>query len=924
MRSRLSILILIIWMLLSASCGSGQKQAEVSTEKELPVIDGHTQLDRSVTPRSYAIYLEIDPSKDRFTGSVEIELALSRESDFIQMHGEDMDFVEVYVQAKRERYTPEVIKGENGGIGLKFENPVPMGKAVLYISYRTDLDEVPMGLYRVKAGDDWYAFTQFEPMEAREAFPCFDQPGFKTPYNVKIRIPKGLTAHSNSALLDMQNEGEYDVFRFMQTEPLPTYLVAFAAGRFDIVECEQCDTDTPIRVLAPRGKGILADYVLDRTPVILGALENYFGMKYPFDKLDLVAVPNFAAGAMENVGLVTFRESLILIEEEKASAADRMRSQTVIAHELAHMWFGNLVTLEWWNDLWLNEAFATWIQTPVIDQVDPELEASLQFGSQVRGVMNLDAQKDARAIRQPIEHGGDIYNAFDGITYVKGAAIIQMIESWTGAQSLRRGVQDYMNQHARKVTTNRDMLMALNIATGKPVSSVMSGFLDQPGTPFISFETSCGLDGVKLRMTQQRYKYASSKAPEGHEWQIPVCIRYFSKGEEFRECILMEEKTKEFTLAGSACPQWLYPNADENGYYRWRLPEQEILNLVHAHLTDLKLRERIALSDHMIALLEAGHISVFTYMDSLRALATGYHRMEVEGVIRGLSRIHRIAVGPETREPFAAYVQSLLRPHMERIGVVPQGTMQAAGAADETESAEIPDEDPPADAVDDDSSEPVPQKEKTGDTLLRPSLIIALADMGLDSDLRTMAAEYTDAFLEDPGSVDQSMAEVWLQIAAWDGSMDLWQKMTGALKTIQTPVLRRHLIAALGSFRNPDLVKKSFDLVLDGTLYAQDLRTIASYSTEREYTQKATWQWMTQNYDGIIKKMGSLMAPRMPWTGAGFCSEKDVEALSDFFKDESRRPAGTNRNLALVKEFIKRCASLRKMTQAPISEYLKN
>ena len=335
----------------------------------------------------------------------------------------------------------------------------------MVVSFDGQLSEIPNGLYRVKDGDRWYAFTQFEPLAARTSFPCFDQPEFKTPYRIKLRVPSGMIALSNSQETGRRKEHGRVVFEFAETRALPTYLVAFAIGDFDVVSApEGAIPGVPLRVITTKGKGGLAQYALERTPVIHKALSEYFGSGHPFDKLDLVAVPNFAAGAMENVGLVTFRETLLLLDGESAPANRKLWSQSVIAHELAHMWFGNLVTMAWWDDLWLNEAFATWMGTRIVQEVDPGLQADLERVAGTAHIMRLDSQVNTRAVRQKIRHGGDVQNAFDGITYGKGAAVLRMIESWLGPEAFRAGVREYLKAHAYGNAKTSDLLLALGAA----------------------------------------------------------------------------------------------------------------------------------------------------------------------------------------------------------------------------------------------------------------------------------------------------------------------------------------------------------------------------------------------------------------------------------------------------------------------------
>ena len=503
-------------------------------------VDGHLRLDTTVVPTAYEVDLTIDPTAGVFSGRVRIDVLLASDTQEIRMHGGDLTLSSVAVETPNGLLGADVKRGTNGALTLSMGTQLKKGKAAIQIAFGGQLSEQPHGLYRVKEDARQYAFTQFEPLAARTTFPCFDQPEFKTPYRVRSCVPQGMVALANSREIGRRIEFGKSVFEFAETRPLPTYLVAFAVGDFDIVEApENAIPGTPLRVVTTKGKGRLAGYALERTPVIHRELSAYFGAQHPFDKLDLVAVPNFSAGAMENVGLVTFRETLLLLDRHGAPANRKLWSQSVLAHELAHMWFGNSVTMTWWDDLWLNEAFATWMGTRIVQKVDPTLQAELQRIAGTAYLMRLDSQASTRAIRQPIEHGGDIENAFDGITYGKGAAVLRMIEAWLGREQFREGVRAYLRKHAYGSATTADLFNALESSSNQPVGDTIRLFLEQPGTPLVSMAVTCQA-GAKstLSLSQSRALPARSTAEPGQPWSVPVCVRYGIGDQVHRQCTL--------------------------------------------------------------------------------------------------------------------------------------------------------------------------------------------------------------------------------------------------------------------------------------------------------------------------------------------------------------------------------------------------
>ena len=849
--------------------------------------DGHARLDHAVAPVHYALEFTIDPRKKTFSGRARIKIRLEAATQRVQLHGLGLTIREARVEVGGELRAAKVIEGANGGLALSVDESIPAGEATVVIAYQAPLPEIPDGVYRVKDGDGWYVFTQFEPLYARQAFPGFDQPSFKTPYAVTLRVPKGMTALANSRETGRNDEADWTVFTFAETKPLPTYLVAFAVGTFDIVEAPaDAIPETPLRLIATKGKGKLASYALERTPIIHKVLSEYFDQPHPFDKLDLVAVPNFAAGAMENVGLVTFREPLLLLDPKTAPANRRMWSQSVIAHELAHMWFGNLVTPMWWDDLWLNEAFATWMASWVVHMVDPALGVDLERVANTAYVMELDSQVHTRAVRQPISSGGDVHNAFDGITYGKGAAVLRMLESWTGRAPFRDGVREYIRVRPYGSATTGDLIAALETATGEPVGETARLFLDQPGTPLVNMRLTCKgpKDAARVVLTQTRALPAGSKAPVGDPWRIPVCLRYGIGDQIHRECFVLDATTKTVTLGHPGCPISFVGNDDQRGYYQWTTDQERVLALAGEGYGTLTNAEQVSLPGMFGALLEADALSLDAYLDTLKRLAPRSNRLVIRGVVDGLERLHRTAVDGANREAFAALVREYLSPHAERIGWHPA------------------------------AEEPVDNK------LLRPQIISPLAYLGRHEGLMAEANEITERLLDEPESVSGELATLFLHMAAWDGDAALWDRFRIAVGRTSDPVTRVAIVKALGSFRDPTLLTKSLDLILDGTLRAQDFSTLKR--GVGVFTQDAAWMWMTRNYDQIIERMGPTHRPYLPWMAHGFCDHGDRERVAAFFAKPERAPPGTARNLGQVMERISRCVRQRSMLRAPFSAWL--
>src|SRR5580704_1896585 len=442
-----------------------------STTPPPPRDDG--RLPATAVPQGYRVALTIDPTQPRFSGVTTIKVDVTEPTYSIVLNARDMTVSRAVatsggVQTEASA-TPRLASGSVAAeeLVLTFARPLPAGPAVVEITYDAPFATDLAGLYRVEEQGRWYAYTQFESTDARRAFPCFDEPGFKTPFDVTITAPSGMIALANSP--EQPSAGGPDpgdgtrTHTFATSPPLPSYLVAFAVGDFDVAEGRK--EPFPIRVITTKGRAPLAGLALDVAAALIDKLGDYFDMRYPYAKLDLVAVPDFAAGAMENPGLVTFRDVLLLLDPQHATTSIRRSQAEVIAHEFAHQWFGDLVTMKWWNDTWLNEGFATWAEAKIVDRWRPNFGATIGQIAGLEHVMDTDSLKSARAVREPVRSTSDAMEAFDGITYQKGAAVLRMIETWLGPDVFRRGVQRYIHENAWKNARAGDLFKALDFVS---------------------------------------------------------------------------------------------------------------------------------------------------------------------------------------------------------------------------------------------------------------------------------------------------------------------------------------------------------------------------------------------------------------------------------------------------------------------------
>ncbi len=469
------------------------------------------RLPRQVHPTRYALELAVDPAQPRFSGRVRIDITVDETTSAIVLNargltarGAALIAGDARVPAATSTRLAAGSKKDPEELVLAFDRAIAPGSAQIEIDYDGAFADGLHGLYRVQEGGRWYAFTQFEPTDARRAFPCFDEPGWKTPFTVAISVPPDMVAVANMPEVRRAPDGARVRFQFAASPPLPTYLVALAVGAFDTRD--GLAGKLPIRLIATSGKARLGGGALAAARGQLLELERYFGRPYPYAKLDLLAVPSFGAGAMENAGLITFREERLLLDEHAALAA-RVGMNGIIAHEISHQWFGDLVTMAWWNDLWLNEAFASFMADEIVDAWRPATGARLQALAAKSAVMADDALATARRIRQPVRSTSDALEAFDPVTYAKGRAVLAMAEAWLGPDAFRAGLRGYLQRHAWGSATADDLYAALGEAGGgRDVAGVIGSFTDQIGVPIVDAKIDCTGQAPAVRLHQQEYR----------------------------------------------------------------------------------------------------------------------------------------------------------------------------------------------------------------------------------------------------------------------------------------------------------------------------------------------------------------------------------------------------------------------------------
>ncbi|MFO0684417.1 MAG: M1 family metallopeptidase [Sandaracinus sp.] len=883
------------------------------TVAEAPPVDEPPlgPLPEDVTPTRYALSLRVVPSEERFRGTADIRVTLAQPTTRIWMHGTGLHVSTATISPGLEgaaaetaiaaRWEPSAHEGVDA---LRFDTPVGPGSATIHIEYDAAFDRQLKGLYRVDVGEDHYAFTQFEATSARYAFPGFDEPRFKTPFDITLDIPATDRAVSNGSAIETSplDEGMQRV-RFRTTEPLPTYLVAMAVGPLDIVEAPPIPASAvrsrplPLRGVAARGRGAELAYALAHTPAIVASLESYFGMEYPYEKLDIIAVPDFAAGAMENAGAITFRESLLLLGEH--APEDQVRAFTnVMAHELAHHWFGDLVTMPWWDDIWLNEAFATWMATRVVRDVAPEQHAELGSLAGIHGAMGADSLAAARQIRQPIETEDDIRNAFDSITYQKGSAVLAMFERWIGEDTFRDGIRAYLGAHRFGTARSEDLLAALAQASGRDVATPFFSFLEQPGVPLVSANLSCGEGGRFVDLTQRRYTPTGSEiAATGATWSIPVCVRYGRGRTTGSVCTLLNGPSQRLAIPSEQCPEWVLPNQDASGYYRWTLAPEDLTALMEHGLPSLTPAERLSLASNLRAAYVSGALPVADALSASEALTRdASHPVAVEPMMLLATLIDYLSP-EERREEARAYARSLYVPRFTRLGWAGRGR-------------------------------------EDGETrLLRRDMASFLVRIARDPATRARAATLGETYLGighgdelHPDAVEPTLIATVLVAAVNQAdaarSTAVFDALVAHLVASTDAIVRTNMLIAIGSAEDPALAARALALGADPRLRVNEVTIPIGGQVDSPEGRLRAWEWAQTGLDSLLGRVATTRGGAMPLLFAGFCDAEHRAGLEAMFTPRLSTLPGSPRNLRSALEAISLCAARVEAQRASALSFL--
>jgi cytosol alanyl aminopeptidase len=876
-------------------------------------------LPAGVRPTHESLALDIDPARDRFSGTADIAIHLDQPRARIWLHGRGLAVQSAafvlgsgaQVVARWEEVDP------SGVVRVAPAAPAAplQGDVTLRVAFDAAYDPQLVGAYRVNTAAGPAVFSKFEAIYARRAFPCFDEPGFKLPFDVALTVPAGAEVIGNMPVAETApvaaaaGAGARKRVRFQTTPPLPSYLVAFAVGPFEarygaVPPSESRPAPLPLTAIAIRGRGQDTGYALVEERALLAEQERYFGIKFPFPKLDLVAVPDFQSGAMENAGAITFRDSRLLIDDRVASLGDRVAVTSVLAHETAHQWFGDFVTMRWWDDLWLNEGFATFLDTLTLRAVRPELEAELEAAYRTNGVMNIDALATARRIRQPIETTHDITNAFDGITYEKGAAVLTMLEHYIGGEEFRRGLHEFLAEHAGGNATTDELVGALEAAARKPLAGMVASFLDQPGVPVVSAATRCAAGGSRIELAQAAWRPAGAAAASGARWEIPVCVRFGAAGRVHEACTLLAAPADTIELP--VCPDWILPNADAAGYYRSALAADDLKRLRERGLARLSTVERVQLGHDLEAAFASAALPGAEVLRALEPLAGDAHGAVALVPLALLDFVDTTVLDPQ--DPRDRARRAVLRARIARLYA------PAVAALGWTPS---------------DSERPWRRRFRAAllgflaTQIEDPAVLAEAARRGqrmLGVERRPGAGPARDRE-RNPGAVAPDLADVALAAAARTGGADVFDALVDELVRSGDAQLRQRILVALAQTRQAPLIARALDLALDPRLRKNERLIALDRLLGAPSTRDAAWSWLTAHFDALMPLLPDRYGGQLT-RAIRMCSRRQIDEVRAFLASRVEQLTGGPRNLAQALESAEHCVARVAAQRASVVAYL--
>ncbi|MFN8624669.1 MAG: M1 family aminopeptidase [Candidatus Binatia bacterium] len=789
--------------------------------------DRDFRLSKDVIPTRYDLAIEVDVDRWRYRASERIGVTIHRPQVEIVLHATGFTIDSARVVAGTGAHTAAVSwNAEAETVRLRCAEPIPTGPAVLEFEFRGEIRDRLRGFYRSTKDGERYAATQFEAADARRAFPCFDEPEFKARFALTLTIPSGTVAIANAPEQERRTlpDGRTEI-RFVETPPISSYLVAYLIGPFEATPAIATPSGVPVRVWLPRGLADKGLFARDAHARSLAYLEDYTGIAYPYTKADAIGIPDFEAGAMENPGAITYRLTAIAADAARASTPALKGIFYTAAHEMTHMWWGDLVTMAWWNDLWLNESFATFVGYQVTADLMPEWGMWRDFVATLTRPFALDALESTHPISFEVKNAKQASERFDVITYWKGAGVVRMIADFLGAEAFRAGVRQYLQRYRERNATADDFWRELSTASGRDVATIANAWIREPGHPVVHVTATPAADGLRLQLRQERFfadpNAAARYRDQPQTWPLPLVIKYGTDAGAGERRELLDRPQAALTLPGA---RWVYPNGGASGFYRFTMDDTSLRALLAHVQSALGPHERLALLDNQWTLLKAGIVSVEQYLTGLDAYRSEPDRAVVATIGDQLGSLSTHMVVDSARTHFERFVDTYYRAQFDALGWTPR------------------------------------TDESADERLKRASVIAALGGIARTPAVRTEARSRLDEYLVDRAALDPNLVSVVVGIAARDGDGTLYDRYLERKRSATTdPEEEQRFLLGLAAFERPELIQRTLDLALGTEVRAQDRTFLLAGLLGRRASRLAAWAFVRERWDRLVTLMDPML-----------------------------------------------------------------
>lgn len=859
------------------------------------------RLPQDVVPQDYNLTFTPDLAAATFTGEETIQVTLQKPTGSITLNSAEIQFQKASITQSGNTQEARVsLDAQKEQATLTVPTQLAAGPATIHIQFSGVLNDKLRGFYLAKTKQRRYATTQFESTDARRAFPCFDEPAFKATFEITLVVDKGDTAVSNGRIISDApgpGEGKHSL-KFSPTPKMSTYLIAMAVGDF---QCNEGEADgIPIRVCGTPDKKPLGQVALRYAEEILKYYNQYYGIKYPYGKLDVVGVPDFEAGAMENTAAIFYRESLLFIDDKNSSVRSHADVFLVLAHEMAHQWFGDLVTMKWWDNIWLNEGFANWMEKKPMEALHPEWNANLDAVQGTNKALQVDSLRSTHPIRARAETPDEINELFDPISYDKGAAVMLMIESYVSPEVFRRGVNSYLRKFQYSNATAEDFWSTMAQASGRPVDRIMPTFVNLPGEALVKVKAECitpKAQPVKTRrgrrsrkpvqphpkieitLSQQRFFSDGSADPSNQLWLIPVCIKT-DDSKPF--CQLIGEKQQVVPVVG--CSNWVFTNANAVGYYRTQYDDEILKKLNGVLMTGLTTADRMSLLNDELALVQAGKEKIGSMLDLVGALNSDQERAVVDSYSPALDLVDEYLVTDADRETYHAWLRATFRPMLGKLGWAP--------VPGESEDVHV----------------------------LRASVVEILGRVAQDPQTVKESTRLTRQYLQAPNSVDPTLAPSILKVAASAGDSALLDEYLNGMRHMTAPEQYYNIGQALAEFRGAALVERVLQLAVSPESRSQDAPHLIAEVLSNPFNKAPAWQWIKSHWPEVEKKITMSSGGEIVFASSSFCDAVHRDEVQQFFTEH--KVPSAERVLKMAGERVNSCIKYRDQQQGDLATWL--